>query len=191
MQFCKRFLAIILALVTVVCSQTIVASADEDPVKILFLGNSLVYYNEMDTKIFPELCAALGKNVVVESVVESGSSLYRLSNQNTKKGKEVHEKLQKNTYDYVVMQPSRHVSPYEYSTYHVEYAAAKALNEKISATGAKTLLLAAPGVNTGEIELCTVDEENIKIVENEYLQCRKRHRWEEDVRKKTKNAIKR
>ena len=49
------------------------------------------------------------------------------------------------------------------------YAAAKALNEKISATGAKTLLLAAPGVNTGEIELCTVDEENIKIVENEYL----------------------
>ena len=85
MQFCKRFLAIILALVTVVCSQTIVASADEDPVKILFLGNSLVYYNEMDTKIFPELCAALGKNVVVESVVESGSSLYRLNNKNTKK----------------------------------------------------------------------------------------------------------
>ncbi len=169
MQFCKRFLAIILALVTVVCSQTIVASADEDPVKILFLGNSLVYYNEMDTKIFPELCAALGKNVVVESVVESGSSLYRLSNEKTSKGKEVKEKLQSNTYDYVILQPSRHVSPYEYSTYHVEYASALKLNKIISETGAKTLLLASPGVNTGEIELCTVDEENIKIVENEYL----------------------
>ena len=43
------------------------------------------------------------------------------------------------------------------------------LNQKISEAGAKTLLLAAPGVNTGEIELCTIDEEDFVISEDEYL----------------------
>ncbi len=169
MKIFKRILAVILAFVTIVCSQTVVASANDVPVKVLFLGNSLIYYNKMDLEIFPKLCEALGKNVQVESVTEGGSSLYRLSNEKLKIGAQVAQKLENNTYDYVVLQPSRHVSPYEYSVYHAEYAAALKLNEKISKTGARTLLLAAPGVNTGEIELCTVNEKDFVIVENEYL----------------------
>ncbi len=117
--------------------------------------------------MFPQLCASLGKSVEVDSVTASHSTLYRLSSDKTSEGKLALEKLQQNKYDYVVLQPTRRVSPFEYSVYHAEYEAALKLNKIISQTGAKTLLIASAGINTGEVEVCELlsDGVNSKIIE--------------------------
>ena len=131
---------------------------DEEYIDILILGNSLVYFNEMDTVMFPEMCLSAGKKVRVTSITESGTTLYRLASEKTEVGRQVAKAFEENTYDYVVIEPSRRVTPFEYTVYREEREAALKLNEKINAMGAKTLILAEPGLNTELIPVYTMKE---------------------------------
>lgn len=178
----KRAVVIFVALITMISSVCVVAETEDiidvmpdtessstNPVRVLFLGNSLFYYNNMHTQMFPQLCTSLGKSVEVDSVTAAHTTLYRLCSDKTQEGQRALEKLQQNTYDYVILQPSRRVSPYEYSIYHAEYKAALKLNNIICETGAKTLLIASPGVNTGEIEVCSLSSDGVSSKIIEYL----------------------
>ena len=122
MNIIKKAIAIIIVLT--VCLTPIMASADENvdnkKVKILMLGNSLFYANSMDTYIFPEFCKAAGKDVEITSITESGTTLYRLASSETSIGKKALAALENNVYDYVILNPSRRVTPFEYSVYHAE-----------------------------------------------------------------------
>lgn len=71
---------------------------------ILFIGNSYTYCNDMPHSIFKPLCDAAGYNVKVDSVTRGGYYLHQFANQNDEYGKKVLEKLENNTYDYVVIQ---------------------------------------------------------------------------------------
>ena len=134
---------------------------EDDFVDILLIGNSLIYYNNMDTEIFPQMCEAAGKKVRISSITESGTTLYRIANENTSIGKKAMEALSENTYDYVMIEPSRRITPFEYTVYHAERQAALKLNGIINGIGAKTLVLAEPGINTGTIPVYTMNQDGI------------------------------
>lgn len=163
MRLIKKAIAILIVLT--VCLTPVITSADQitkdDKTRILFLGNSLFYYNSMDTKIFPEFCKAAGKNVEVTSITESGTTLYRLASKKTEIGKKALQALEDNVYDYVILNPSRRVTPFEYSVYHAEKQAALYLNSLINAMGAKTLLAAQPGVAVEDIPVYTMSESGL------------------------------
>lgn len=163
MNLIKKAIAILIVLT--VCLTPIMASADENvdnkKVKILMLGNSLFYANSMDTYIFPEFCKAAGKDVEITSITESGTTLYRLASSETSIGKKALAALENNVYDYVILNPSRRVTPFEYSVYHAEKQAALYLNSIINAMGAKTLLAAQPGVAVEDIPVYTMSESGI------------------------------
>lgn len=136
-------------------------SSEEDYTDILFLGNSLIYYNSMNTEIFPEMCQAAGKKVRVTSITKSGSALYQYASEETSIGKQALTAIAENNYDYVILQPSRKATPFEYSVYHAEKKAAIKLNRIINESGAKTLLLSHPGLNTGNIQVYNMNADGI------------------------------
>lgn len=163
MKMLKKVTAIFIAVTLLLSSFAVNAeeNIENQTIKVLFLGNSLEYYNQMDTEIFPSLCESAGKNVEVTSVTESGTTLYRLSSENTGIGKKVLQTLDEGDFDYVILQPSRRVTPFEYSVYHAEYQAALKLNGIINDIGAKTLILASPGLNTGKVGVYTMDSSGV------------------------------
>ena len=134
---------------------------EDEFVDILLIGNSLIYYNKMDTEILPAMCSAAGKKVRISSITESGTTLYRIANEKTSIGKKVMEALSENKYDYVIIEPSRRITPFEYTVYHAERQAALKLNGNINGVGAKTLVLAEPGINTGTIPVYTMNQDGI------------------------------
>lgn len=160
---------------------------DDGYMDILFIGNSLIYYNDMETEIFPSMCAAAGNNIVsvtqikgsdttinninakksgvtnirITSIIESGTTLYRVASEKTSVGKQVLKALEENTYDYVIIEPSRRITPFEYSVYHAEKEAALKLNGIINAMGAKTVVLAEPGLDTAMIPVYTMNSDGI------------------------------
>lgn len=162
MKFIKRILIVFMALS--VFFTPVIANADDsvpEKTRILLLGNSLFYYNSMDTVVFPEFCKAAGENVEVTSITESGTTIYRMASEKTEIGKKVLAALTENTYDYVILNPSRRVTPFEYSVYHAEKAAAIYLNSLINAMGAKTLLVAQPGLATGDIPVYLMSDSGL------------------------------
>ncbi len=134
---------------------------DDGFVDILLIGNSLLYYNKMDTDMFPAMCEAAGKKVRVSSITEGGTTLYRVASEKTSIGKQVLKALTENTYDYVVIEPSRRITPFEYSVYHAEKEAALKLNGLINAMGAETIVLAEPGLEVGDIDVYTMNADGI------------------------------
>lgn len=165
----KKITALLIVTTLVISLFSVNAYADElftdetedEFVDILMIGNSLIYYNKMDTEILPAMCSAAGKKVRISSITESGTTLYRIANEKTSIGKKVMEALSENKYDYVIIEPSRRITPFEYTVYHAEKQAALKLNEMINSVGAKTVVLAEPGINTGTISVYTMDESGI------------------------------
>ena len=172
--FFKKITALLIVTTLVISLFSVNAYADEvftdetedEFVDILMIGNSLIYYNKMDTEILPAMCSAAGKKVRISSITESGTTLYRIANEKTSIGKKVMEALSENKYDYVIIEPSRRITPFEYTVYHAEKQAALKLNGIISEMGAKTIVLAEPGINTGKIPVYTMDESGIRSYTN-------------------------
>ena len=78
--------------------------ADEEPTRILFVGNSFTYVNDMPEKIFAPIARAAGYNVEVKRVTNGGYHLYQHSNINNPYGAQVHEEIKSGKYDIVVIQ---------------------------------------------------------------------------------------
>ncbi len=157
----KKFLCLVLSLICVFsCFSGITASAEQtdESIKILLIGNSLMYYNDMDTKTLPDMLNMGDKRVEVTSITESATTLYRLASEKTSVGKKVLLALEENTYDYLIIHPGRRVTPFEYSVYNAEKAAAQKLCAKAEEKGTKTLILATSGFALGNIPVYTMDE---------------------------------
>ena len=76
--------------------------------KILFVGNSHTYYNDMP-KMFKGLCDADKINCEVTSITSPGYKLSQFADKTNMYGSQVYQALTNNTWDYVVLQENRAV----------------------------------------------------------------------------------
>ncbi len=118
--------------------------------KVLFLGNSLVYYNNMPL-IFESLTKSSGKDVFVDSVTQGSATMSLFADKTTGIGASAYSKLTNEKWDYVIIEPSRRITPYENTVLEAEIAAAKVLSDLAKAAGARVLLYSVWGNNDGSL----------------------------------------
>lgn len=122
--------------------------------RILFIGNSYTYYNEMPA-IFEALASKAGRSVSVERVTKGGWTLEKQADPNDEVGARVAEKLSKENYgayDYVILQEQSHRPITNAPSF---YDATRNLVERVRAIGATPILYATWGRKTGSETLTT------------------------------------
>ena len=72
--------------------------------KILFIGNSYTYYNDMPTAIFREFAVAAGHDVTVTAITKGAWTLEKFADPADEYGAKVHRALANEQYDYVILQ---------------------------------------------------------------------------------------
>ena len=117
---------------------------------VLFLGNSLMYYNDMP-QIFASIATAAGKQVRVVSVTKGSATLSDFADESTVVGAQAISLLKNECWDVVVIEPSRRISPYETSVREAELASAKKLQELARTAGGEIVLYAVWGNNNGSV----------------------------------------
>ncbi len=115
--------------------------------RILFIGNSLTYYNDMP-RLLMKLATAAGKDIYTQQATVGSATMAQQASSTTEIGKLVDTALAK-SWDYVVIQPSRRITSKENSVLEAELSASRTLDERIKATGAKTIIYCTWGNNTG------------------------------------------
>ena len=123
---------------------------------ILFLGNSLIFYNDMPD-IFAHLCAAGGKDVTVESITKGSATISHFASERDPLGIRTREMLASRRWDYVIIEPSRRITPFEESVLCAETEAAKTVKTLAEEAGAKILLYAVWGNNDGKVKECVAE----------------------------------
>ncbi len=177
-KFISLFLAILLAFSAVACSggageaTTVADDPTEAPatdpatepapetteeikedktLNILFLGNSLMYYNDMPDILFPLIAQANGKKVNVKSVTKGSATISDFADERTEVGKQAIPLLKNQSWDYVIIEPSRRISPYENTVKEAELASAKKIQELAKAAGGDVILYSVWGNNNGNV----------------------------------------
>jgi hypothetical protein len=122
-----------------------VAYTSDKEIKILFIGNSHTYYNDMPEMV-KGLAAADGIKCDVKSITASGYKLYKFANQTNVYGAQVYEALNNEKWDFVVLQENR-----EILVENIEKSsnAVSTLYEMISNSGAKLVMYATQPDQTG------------------------------------------
>ncbi|MBQ8207932.1 MAG: hypothetical protein IJZ89_04265 [Clostridia bacterium] len=118
--------------------------------KILFIGNSLTYYNDMPEVIFSAIAKACGKEAEVTSITKGGYHLYQFADENNEYGAKVKSAFENNKYDIVIIQ--------EYGRYPITEPrlfqdAVRKLYKMITANGAQTYLYEPCALSDGHPEL--------------------------------------
>lgn len=72
--------------------------------KILFIGNSYTYFNDMPNKLFPEIAKACDIDITAEMIVHGDWYLDRFADAEDEMGREVHRALSENKFDKVILQ---------------------------------------------------------------------------------------
>lgn len=121
----------------------------DDPYRVLFLGNSLIFFNDMP-KMFEDLCIYDGIPMHVDSVTQGSCTMSLLATTETSIGLQAYKKLTEETWDYVIIEPSRRATPFEDSIYEAELEAAVVLDQLAQDAGAETLIYSVWGLNKGE-----------------------------------------
>ncbi|MBO5716027.1 MAG: FIVAR domain-containing protein [Clostridia bacterium] len=121
-----------------------------DELRVLFLGNSLMFFNDMPS-LFRDLAQRAGKKVYVDSVTRGSATISDFAHSFTDVGSQAYPKLQNERWDYVIIEPSRRITPYERTTYEAELASAKVLQKMAADAGAKILLYCVWGNNDGTL----------------------------------------
>ncbi|MDE6868658.1 MAG: leucine-rich repeat protein [Clostridia bacterium] len=101
------------------------------PQKILFIGNSYTFYNDMPT-LFKEIANGAGAEVTVESLTTGSQSLKNWADPKTEDGARVEAALTASSYDIIVLQ-EKSTSPVN-DDYKYFLSGAKALAERIEET---------------------------------------------------------
>lgn len=104
--------------------------------KILLIGNSYTWYNNLD-QMLENVCASAGVNADVKSITQGGASLSQYADKSHRLGRKVYQALRTQKWDYVVLQ-ERHFYPI--SNPEKFYDAVLKLQPYIEAAGAKTVL---------------------------------------------------
>ena len=123
---------------------------EDKQLNILFLGNSLMYYNDMP-QLFANLATSLGKKVNVKSVTKGSATISDFTDERTEVGAQAIPLLKNQPWDLVIIEPSRRISPYENTVKEVELASAKKIQELAKAAGGDVLLYSVWGNNNGTV----------------------------------------
>lgn len=123
---------------------------EEKMLNILFLGNSLMYYNDMPD-LFAQIASANGKKVNVQSVTKGSATISDFANERTEVGSQAIPLLKENKWDIVIIEPSRRISPYENTVKEAELESAKKIQELAKAAGGDVLLYSVWGNNNGTV----------------------------------------
>lgn len=121
----------------------------DDPYRVLFLGNSLIFFNDMP-KIFEALCRSAEIPLVVDSVTQGSCTMSLLSTIDTDIGLQAYDKLTSEEWDYVIIEPSRRATPFEDTIFEAELDAVEVLDQLARDAGAETLIYSVWGLNKGE-----------------------------------------
>lgn len=142
-------LFVIVMMMTLLCSAAVLADETagdtivddttapiQPQVRILFVGNSSTYYNNMPNMV-KGLATAAGQNVYIESITASSYKLHQFADETNVNGAKVYEALKSNKWDYVILQDHRDMI---ISNLKKTVAAVEKLNPYIQATGAELIL---------------------------------------------------
>ncbi|MBO7376562.1 MAG: hypothetical protein J6V01_05595 [Clostridia bacterium] len=125
-------------------------ASEDDTLDVLFLGNSLMYYNDMP-QIFESVARGAGKKVSVTSVTLGSATMSDFASESTEVGAQAIPLLKNRKWDYLVIEPSRRISPYEETVKNAEFESAAKLKALADAAGATTVLYAVWGNNNGTV----------------------------------------
>ena len=123
---------------------------EDEMLNILFLGNSLMYYNDMPV-LFSQIATASGKKVNVQSVTKGSATISDFTDARTEVGAKALPLLKNNAWDYVIIEPSRRISPYENTVKDTELASARKIRELAQAAGGDVILYSVWGNNNGTV----------------------------------------
>lgn len=125
--------------------------------RILFLGNSFTYYNDLP-KIFKLLSKSGGYNVLSDSITKSGGSLIcfsdtesNLEKTNSKVAAIFNKKLE-TKWDIIVLQEQSEIPAIPNECKDEMYPMVRELNTKITKTGAQPMLFMTWGYRDGDKE---------------------------------------
>ena len=110
--------------------------------RILFIGNSFTDTNRMSETIFPPIVSSAGYSAEIHSITRGSWTLEQFANSSDAYGAQVDAHLRTYKYDYVILQEQSHRPITNSASF---YAGVRALNAKIKANGAKTILYATWG----------------------------------------------
>ena len=118
--------------------------------KILFIGNSYTYCNDMPTRYFGEIMQAAGYKVKIMSLTKGGWTLLNSSNAQDELGSKVDSILKNQEFDFVVLQEQSMTPAVNIGSF---YNAVKRLDNKIRESGATPVLYATWGRKQGSGDL--------------------------------------
>ena len=120
-----------------------------NPYKVLFLGNSLIFFNDMPT-IFESLANSQGIPVIADSVTQGSCTMSLLATTATDIGRAAYNKITSDTWDYIIIEPSRRATPFENTVREQELEAAVVLDQLAANSGAETVIYSVWGLNKNE-----------------------------------------
>ncbi len=118
--------------------------------KILFIGNSYTYYNNMPARYFGELMKAAGYKVKIMSLTKGGWTLSGSANSQDELGKQVDMALTHQKFDFVILQEQSMTPAVNMGSF---YGGVRRLNKKIRESGGIPVLYATWGRKQGSGDL--------------------------------------
>ena len=125
---------------------------NETGLRVLFLGNSLTYYNDMPA-IFRELALSAGKKIYVDSVTKGAATVAQFADRNTEIGASAYGKLTGEKWNAVIIEPSRRITPDEDTVMGAELSAAAVIADLAKKAGASLMLYTVWGNNNGVMKI--------------------------------------
>lgn len=128
--------------------------------KILFVGNSYTYCNDMPTRYFGEIMEAAGYSVKILSLTKGGWTLSGSANSQDELGKQVDMALTHQDFDFVILQEQSMTPAVNSGSF---YNAVKRLDKKIRECGATPVLYATWGrkQGSGDLAACGLTAETM------------------------------
>jgi hypothetical protein len=122
----------------------------ETELKILFIGNSFTFFNDMPTKYFQKICGSAGYNVSVEEITNGGHYLSEFADTSDEYGKKVDKALRENKYDIVILQEQSGCPIADQSRF---FGGVRDLAKKVKDNGAELYLYETWGYKEGYSKL--------------------------------------
>ena len=118
--------------------------------RILFLGNSLIFFNRLP-EMLEQLMRAAGRAAEVHSVTKGSATISDFTDPETAVGAKALPLLSAEHWDYVILEPSRRITPFEATVKEAELASAMKLREIVLRAGGEVLLYSVWGNDNGAV----------------------------------------
>lgn len=119
--------------------------------RILFLGNSYVYYNDLPTML-TNLALSGGHDLFVDSITKGGAMLDEFLCEDSELCSTLADKLRDEKWDFVVLQEQSQIPALIDKRKELMYPSIRLLNKKIKDNGGKTVLFMTWGRHFGDAE---------------------------------------